>query len=141
MSAEDNIFDFRCMEGVCFPEDTPIDPHPKKDIWWWFAYVDGERAGFACLTRGFKVKHLGYLAWAGVMPKYRGRGIQRLLIRARLKQAKTLGLQRVITYTLRSNPASSNNLIKEGFQLYMPSPGWNMGRDALYWRRKLTSTH
>lgn len=132
----DNHYDFANMQAICFPEDDQMAP-VKRETWWWFA-MDGDRpCGFACLTRGYKVKTLGYLAWAGVLPMWRGQGIQRKFIRARVLKAQELGLQRVITYTLNTNPASSNNLIKEGFKLYLPSAGWNMGAQALYWRKKL----
>ena len=70
-------------------------------------------------------------AW--VDRKYRGKGLQSKMIKARLKAAK--GCKSVITYTTTDNIPSANNLIKNGFLLYDPAYAY-AGRDKLYFIKK-----
>jgi GNAT superfamily N-acetyltransferase len=77
----------------------------------------------------------GYLCRAGVLSGYRGHGIQKKLIRARIRQAKALGWNWLVTDTYL-NPASSNSLIATGFKLFEPSKPWG-ATQTLYWRKKL----
>lgn len=136
---EDARHSFLEMQDVCFPKDYCMAPHEDDKIAWWFAYDDVEPAGFACLTQGYADHTLGYLAWAGVMPDYRGLGIQRKLIRVRLQECASRGYVRALTYTLTTNPKSSNNLIACGFRLHTPSVPYATGQeelDVLYWQKK-----
>jgi L-amino acid N-acyltransferase YncA len=70
-----------------------------------------------------------------VLPAHRGQGIQKRLIRVRLRQARALGWNWVVTDT-HDNPASSNSLIARGFKLFDPSKPWGADK-TLYWRLKL----
>lgn len=72
-------------------------------------------------------------AW--VHRNYRGNGIQRKMIKARLKAAKEY-CHVAITYTTFDNIHSANNLIKNKFTLYNPSFAY-VGRDKLYFKRDL----
>lgn len=100
---------------------------------WWLVW-DGDKAvGFA----GIKVmEDFAFMCLSGILPSYRGNGLQKRLIKARESFAKRCGLSEVITYTLITNPASSNNLIKRGYRLYEPQYAWQ-GRWVLYWSRSL----
>lgn len=81
---------------------------------------------------------VAFLSRAGVLPEYRGQGIQKRLIRARVAWAKRSNqATHAITYTNYYNPASSNALIAAGFKLYVPSPLY-VGDDFLYWRKALS---
>ena len=51
-----------------------------------------------------------------VLPKWRGQGFQRILIRARLDQARLNGAKRVLAWTRPTNSYSLNNLVAEGFR-------------------------
>jgi len=75
-----------------------------------------------------------YFDRAGVAPWARGRGLQRQLIRARERWCRGRSVRVGITYTVPTNCASSNNLIRCGWRLYRPENAWG-GREALYWKR------
>lgn len=118
--------------AICFPSDAPYVPEKG---WWWLAKEGDTLAGFAGLTPSARWADTGYLARAGVLPAYRGHGLQKRLIRVRLAKARKLGFKWVITDT-RLNPASANSLIACGFRMYQPSDPWSF-KDACYWRIKL----
>jgi hypothetical protein len=46
-------------------------------------------------------------------------------------------VKRAITYTLRSNVVSNNNLIAAGYRTYWPGDDWADKR-AIYWYKDLT---
>lgn len=122
------------LHAECFgPEDNPYTP-PAEGAWW-IAYAHGEPAGFAGIVKSHQRERAGYLCRAGVLPKFRGHGLQQRLIRIRLKYAKAQGWIVVVTDT-NKNPPSSNSLINCGFRLYEPEYPWGYDT-ALYWRKQL----
>lgn len=74
-------------------------------------------------------------AW--VHKKFRGKGLQKRLIRLRLRAARKR-CYIAITYTIKQNYPSINNLIACGFQIYGPSYEYG-GKEMLYWRKLLDS--
>lgn len=130
------------LEHQCFPEDGP---HPKgghRQAWW----VAREKssgvvvgyAGSVHVTLGAAYFSPGrdrclFLARAGVLPRARGHGLQRRLIRARLSHARRLKCRGAYTYTTIENVASANNLIECGFRLWVPDV--EMVRGKVYWWR------
>lgn len=120
------------LQKKCLPYDTPYDVSRGH---WWIAYDGYLAVGFAGIVRSISWFDCGYLCRAGVLPEYRGKGLQKKLIRVREAKAKKLGWRWLITDT-RDNPASSNSLISTGFKLYNPTVPWGF-KDALYWRKKL----
>lgn len=96
----------------------------------------GDLAGFAGLAPSSRWADTGYLCRAAVLPDYRGRGLQKRLIRVRIAKARRLGWRWLVTDT-RQNPASANSLIDCGFRMFEPSEPWSFS-DACYWRLKLT---
>jgi GNAT superfamily N-acetyltransferase len=120
------------LQAICLPYDQPVDTNFGS---WWIAVEDGKDVGFAGLVRTVSWIDCGYLCRAGVVPTYRGRGLQKKFICVRLRQAKALGWKWVITDTT-DNLASANNLIACGFKLFQPTKPWGF-KNALYWRRKL----
>jgi GNAT superfamily N-acetyltransferase len=74
-----------------------------------------------------------------VLPEFRGQGLQKRLIRIRLKTAKAIGMNWAVTDTY-DNPASGNNMIACGFKLFIPSDPWGVGR-TLYWRKRILHEH
>ncbi len=122
--------------------DTKLFGEEKKDeaheaSVWFIAQVGGRIAGFAGISA---IKESGrthgFLERAGVLKEFRGLGLQRLLIRAREREAKRLGLWALFTYTADWNYHSSNNLIRCGFQLYDPYHRYGI-KNALYWKKEL----
>ena len=118
------------MHRTCF--NLPL---PYTDGQWWIAYDGMNPVGFCAVIPSFQWQKTGYLLRSGVMPDYRGRGLQKRFIKLRIKYAKEQGWDWLVTDT-RYNPASVNSLISCGFKLYKPSTPWSF-KDALYWRRKV----
>jgi GNAT superfamily N-acetyltransferase len=121
------------LQKKCLPYDTPYDTNFG---YWWIVYdALNVPCAFAGLVRSSRFTNVGYLCRAGVLPSHRGYGIQKKLIRARIRQARALGWEWLITDTY-DNPASSNSLIATGFKLYESSQPWGVS-ETLYWRLKL----
>jgi len=120
----------RFLQKECLPLDTVLSP---KKGWWWMAYCDGRLAGFAAMLQSSKTPQAAYLARAGTLEAFRGRGLQKKLIRERLKFAKDLGLTQAITDTT-DNVASANALIATGFRMFEPDDPWG-SPNTLYWRK------
>lgn len=121
------------LQKKCLPFDTPFDTN--YGYWWTVTDALGNHCAFAGLVHSVRWGDAGYLCRAGVLPSHRGYGVQKKLIRVRIRQAKALGWNWLITDTYE-NPASSNSLISCGFKLFEPSIPW--GADGtLYWRLKL----
>lgn len=120
----------RFLQKECLPLDTVLSP---KNGWWWMAYCDGRLAGFAAMLQSSKTTQAAYLARAGTLEAFRGRGLQKKLIRERLKFAKDLGLTQAITDTT-DNVASANALIATGFRMFEPDDPWG-SPNTLYWRK------
>jgi GNAT superfamily N-acetyltransferase len=120
------------LQKKCLPYDKPYD---TTHGYWWIATSNGVDCGFAGLVYSSRWSDCGYLIRAGVVPNYRGRGLQKKFIRVRIRQAKTLKMNWLITSTY-DNPASANSLISCGFKMFNPSQPW-MARHTSYWRLKL----
>lgn len=102
---------------------------------WWVMHVDGQLAGFAGLRLSKEDgAAFGYLTRAGIRKKFRGKGLQKALIRVRDREAKKRGLVGNITYTELYNCPSANNLIKCGYALYNPEYRYGF-KSALYFRK------
>jgi len=120
------------LQKICLPYDQPIDTNFGS---WWIASKDGRDIGFAGLVRSVSWTDCGYLCRAGVVPSYRGQGLQKKFIYVRIRQAKALGWKWLISDTTE-NPASANSLIRCGFKMFEPSKPWGF-KNTLYWRKKL----
>ncbi len=81
-----------------------------------------------------------FLSRSGVLPECRGAGIQKALLRARIRYLKRHHpeVTHALTYTMVTNAASSNSLIACGFKLWRPSTGdWWVGPEVNYWRKAM----
>jgi GNAT superfamily N-acetyltransferase len=105
---------------------------------WWIAFERGtkEEVAFASLRPSQRWDRTGYMNVAGVLPRARGHGLQRRLIRHRLKQARRYGWHTVITDTILDNAASMNSLIASGFRPYTPAVKWG-SEYTVYWQKTL----
>jgi L-amino acid N-acyltransferase YncA len=104
----------------------------------WVVRVGGKAVGYGAM-RGCEAsvnKGLALLTRAGVIPAWRGMGIQKKLIRLRTRKAKNLGYKTAIAYVMGMNCASSNALIGCGFRLYEPANLY-AGEKAVYLRKHL----
>jgi len=81
------------------------------------ARIDGHAAGGA--TAFVSASRAAVLAGAGVLPRFRGLGVQRALIAARLKFAKEKGAD-VAASSALPNSLSQKNLERFGFRILYP---------------------
>ncbi len=117
------------MQEVCFPGEPLFYVNDAST--WWIAFLEDEPVGFCCLSPSMRRPNVGYLSYAGVMPEHRGQGLQKRLIRVRLKACRKRGWGEAVTYT-NDNPPSANNLIACGFRMWTPDELWGNRLD--YWR-------
>ena len=120
------------LQKKCLPYDKPYDTNHG---YWWIATKDGVDCGFAGLVCSPWWSDCGYLIRCGVVSDCRGQGLQKKFIRVRIRQAKALKMNWVITSTY-DNPASANSLISCGFKMFNPTKPW-MTKHTSYWRLKL----
>lgn len=94
----------------------------RRDTILYFAKIDGQIAGCGAMalmeTQHGKIAHL-YID--STTPNFRGRGVQRALIRARLNDAKSLGYDFSTIHCLPSI-GTGRNAEKEGFGLAFTKP-------------------
>ena len=125
------------MIAECFtPGQWMHDRIPKaRTGYWWVAFDGRTPAAFACLRPSIRWKDTGYLAVSGVLKPWRGKRLQRRLIRARVAYARGLGWHTVISDTMHDNPGSMRSLIACGFKPYSPNVRWGDPDSAVYWIR------
>jgi GNAT superfamily N-acetyltransferase len=121
------------LDAICF-DGSRIKTDGAE---WWIAYYYREPVGYAGIRPSSSFYDAGYLCRAGVLPDHRGNGLQKKLIRTRIKYAKRQGWTVLRTDT-RDNPESSNSLISCGFKLFSPSRPWAF-KDSLYWIRRINN--
>ena len=105
--------------------DPPFGaPEGVTDCLRYLAFIEGEPAGGATLGWNDGV---AMLSGDAVLPRFRGRGLQKALIRVRLKDAKTAGCDLATASTLPSTP-SQRAYEACGFRAAYPK--LEMARDA-----------
>lgn len=115
----------------------PADEFEVRGVAFWLAKDDdGEPAGFCSAKPSIIDDNAAFLSRAGVLPHARGQGLQRRMIRTRLKWARAEGFSRAITYTHISNIPSARNLIACGFTVYAPDYPF-AGEDMIYFEKSL----
>ena len=135
IAAPDFAEEITALHRGCFSETSGEGtPALDKGQWWAAFHVEHGLAGFALLT-ATRERGVYYLKRAAVDRRFRGQGLQKRFIRARVRYAIEQGGEVVVTDTYE-NPASSNSLISCGFRLYTPAVGWSF-KHALYWRKEL----
>jgi GNAT superfamily N-acetyltransferase len=114
----------QALDDICFPG---AEGEFQKNRDWWVCCIDGEIIAYCGCIYSYDLCIFNR-AW--VHKSFRGRGLQRKMIKARLKAA--IGrCNLAVTYTMSNNLVSANNLIKSKFLLYTPSWKW-AGNDCLY---------
>lgn len=123
----DHEFELMRLQKETFPADGKV---ACIDGYWWMAF-DGDKAvGFSCMTDVQTWDKTGYISRVGVMPAYRGKGLQRRLMKVCERKAKRLGWARLISTTY-NNPPSANNFIALGYRTYEPQARWGAS-DTIY---------
>ena len=121
------------LDAVCFPGDEPVFTGGDR-VWWWAEREDGCHVAYAGVSP-LRDQGLAYFCRAGVVPQYRGHGLQRRLLRARIAWCRKNKLE-PITDCTADNVASINNLVAVGFKAYLPEYRWALP-NSIYWRLPL----
>jgi GNAT superfamily N-acetyltransferase len=129
------------MDVVCFPIDTPAEFAGAN----WFIGCRGDKPAAYCAWK--IVEHdepAGFHYRGGVMPDWRGHGLQREMFRLREAEMREQGIARAVTYTDADAAASMRNLIAEGYRPYAPTATTTLsglgrlGRVGfVHWEKKL----
>jgi GNAT superfamily N-acetyltransferase len=123
----------RTLQKACLPYDNLV---ATKAGWWFVAFNEQSLpVAFAGMVPSSRWSDCVYLCRAGVLPTVRGKGLQKRLIRVRLRAAKSLGMNWAVSDTFE-NPASANSLIATGFKMFEPTAPWGIRR-TLYWRHRI----
>lgn len=109
---------------------------PEIGYWWMVTTEKGEVVGFAAMKQSAQFGDCVFFHRSGIMEEHTGQGLQKRLIKARMRKAKHMGFNWAVSDTTH-NPASSNSLINCGFKMYQPSKPWGW-KHTCYWRLKLT---
>lgn len=113
-----------------FPGE-PYEKHPFGI--YWVVYDDGKPVGFCgihpCVLTGEPT--VAFCSRSGILKKYRGKGLGGRMLDVRLRKARQMGMDSVITYTI-DNISSANNLISRGFRIYDPESQYG-GKRGLHW--------
>jgi GNAT superfamily N-acetyltransferase len=119
--------------GIKFPADG------EEHTWWLVHDMEtGKVAGY-CGAVYRPASGYVYLSRAAVAAYAQGHGLQRRMIRVRLRWARRQGANRVITYTMLKNYESICNLLKCGFRFdNPPEERQYIGDDVHYFKKVLT---
>ena len=122
------------LDRRCFPEDQAVEP--DDDCYWWIAWEGAKPVGFAGMRPCQEKCNEGYAALTrcGVLREYRGQGLQKRFLKARVAYARRLGMTHVVGYAMKDNYPSANSLMACGFKLYAGNWG---GKSALHFQRAL----
>jgi GNAT superfamily N-acetyltransferase len=130
------------MDRVCFPVDEP----PSIEGADWVIGWDGATPAAYCAWKPVEQDGVavGFHYRGGVMPDYRGYGLQRQMLRLREARMREQGLTTAVTYTDADGVASMRSLIAEGYRPYVPTPTTTLsglgrlGRVGfVHWRKDL----
>ena len=109
------------LDTLCFGETQDQASREEYDrATWWVAWDEDTPIAYT----GVYVHdgHYMSLERSGVLPQYRGQGLQKKLIQTRLRYAKRHKIVTVYTYVSSANHASVNSLFSQGLKSF--SPEW-----------------
>lgn len=135
---DDEIVDvIHWLDRQCFPQEGRGDP---EQGWWWLVFHTDPYTtpiAYAGMVKSRSTPNGVYFNRCGVLPAFRGQGLQKKLIRVRQCKAKRLGFTTVVSDT--NEAASANNLIACGFRMFSPKLRWGLA-SSTYWRKSLCQT-
>lgn len=103
--------DLARLNAEIFPDDAPPDFASAE---WRMAWSNFEPIAFCGWKR---LGNLGFHYRSGVLPSFRGKGLQREMIELRERAMRESGLGVAVTYTETYSAASMNTLIKCGYRV------------------------
>lgn len=133
----DDIEDARDLWAEMQREHDTEDKWPGDDhTYWRLVAPHGDVGIMSAVYR--PLKGYVYLSYAIVHPLECSAGLQRRMIRHRLRWAKRQGATHAVTYTLLHNYPSIVNLLRCGFRFAREPRGWaGVGSDVHYFERAL----
>lgn len=123
----------KAMHTLTFPSDIHED-YEVGD--WWLAFDGADPVAFAGSKDVSSAAGWSYFSRVGVLPGYRGRGLQGRFMRAIEAHARKSGKSAVISTTF-DNPPSANNFVRRGYRMYSPEQPWG-ATGTCYWLKSLT---
>lgn len=125
------------LNSMIFHHDDDFEG-PEKGNEYWVAKIVGTEfpVAFCSIRPLTNEPNVLFLSRAGVLRGWRGQGLQKRMIRARLAWARRNGWREAVTYTTHDNYASIASLIKAGMNLYTPENPWGTDH-ALHFRTDL----
>ncbi len=114
-----------------------IDTWDSPQYYVYIIYDKKDWIGYGCLRThsSDNVDNIAYFGPTFIHAAYRGQGLQKLLIKKRLRLAKKLNFTVAISSTFYDNHASNNSLIGCGFKL---SESWREAEPhSLYWKKAI----
>lgn len=120
------------LQKTCLPHDDPV--FPEEGVWW-VGYDNKQAVAFCLIRPSYQWEDTAYLARSGVLYYWRGKGLQKRMIRIRENHARRRGYVWMISDTTE-NPPSANSLARMGYQMFEPTKPWAL-ETTLYWRKRL----
>lgn len=113
LSRSDDNSEARELHERLLPADVFAEDHE-----YWVVRDDQREAVGFCSAILRPTSNVVFLSLAAVAPEARGHGLQKRMIRARVRWAKRAGACGAVTYVAKRNYASMCNLLKCGFRFY-----------------------
>jgi GNAT superfamily N-acetyltransferase len=120
------------LKHQCFHKDDLTDSD-LNSTYWFVAWTGGQPAGFCGVQ--YWGEGRAFFNLAGVLPEFRGHGLQKRMIKARERYCKGWA-NALYTYTSSDNAASMNSLIRCGFRPFESETQW-AGDEFVYWRKRV----
>lgn len=114
-------------------ETFPSDEEPDYTLGRWWVALHGDAPVAFVGVDPVDETH-AYLSRVGVLPAYRGLGLQRDLMQ--LAERHTSLAHPVMVSTTYDNPPSANNFIRLGYLTYEPTTRWG-AEGTCYWIKSL----
>lgn len=121
------------LHRLTFVDGSPVPDFELGD--WWVAATEGKAAAFIGIQKSTHVRNAGYFSRVGVLPCYRGNGLQRRLMGVMERRARALGWEKIVSDTTDNIP-SANNMIACGYRMFAPGWAWSFV-NAIYWVKSL----
>lgn len=125
------------LDKKCFPWDDPYNFERPKNQVFWLVWEGEQPIAYGGMKPWRGKPHVYFLSRVGVLHEFRGKGIQKKLIRKRVQYLRQNGFSRCITYTAVDNYPSSNSLIREGFRTYYWGEMEDSKKNIIWWEKKL----
>jgi GNAT superfamily N-acetyltransferase len=123
------------LSAVCFGWRIGHQSHAYH----WLAYdrlADGCMEPVAFASMQVINESRAFFASVGVLPEYRGRGLQRRFVRLAERLASGIGMTEVVATVVYNNWPSMNNFIRCGYVTYVPEMLWGVSK-TVYFRKWL----